>query len=67
MLQLKMGEEMKIYGIPNCGTIQKKLQYLNHHHVKYEFVDYKEFPLSVKGIQQIHELSKLPISKFFNT
>lgn len=58
---------MKIYGIPNCGTIQKTLKYLDQKHIPYEFIDYKEFPLSSKEIQHLHEVSRLPIAKLFNT
>lgn len=31
-----------IYGIPNCNTVKKALQWLNEHQVSYQFHDYKK-------------------------
>lgn len=58
---------MKMYGIPQCGTIQKTRRFLDEHQLSYEFVDYQQNPLSVEQIKQYHEMSQLPINKFFNT
>lgn len=31
-----------VYGIPNCNTVKKALNWLNEHQVAYEFHDYKK-------------------------
>jgi arsenate reductase len=36
---------IKVYGIPNCNTVKKAIDWLKEHNVEYEFHDYK-----VKGI-----------------
>lgn len=36
---------MKLYGIPNCGTVKKARAWLDSHHVAYQFHDYKKNPL----------------------
>ncbi len=33
---------MKLYGIPNCGTVKKARAWLDEHGIAYEFVDYKK-------------------------
>jgi Spx/MgsR family transcriptional regulator len=33
---------LTLYGIPNCGTVKKALQWLNEHQVTYQFHDYKK-------------------------
>lgn len=33
---------MKLYGIPNCGTVKKARAWLDEHGIVYEFVDYKK-------------------------
>lgn len=33
---------MKVYGIPNCGTVKKARVWLDEHGVAYEFHDYKK-------------------------
>ena len=37
---------MKIYGIPNCNTMQKAMDWLDEHKIVYEFVDYKKVGIS---------------------
>jgi len=32
---------MTVYGIKNCNTVKKALDWFNDHHVEYEFHDYK--------------------------
>ena len=36
---------MKLYGIPNCGTVKKARAWLELHGIGYEFHDYKKHPL----------------------
>ena len=33
---------MKLYGIPNCGTVKKARVWLEEHGIPYEFVDFKK-------------------------
>lgn len=33
---------MKLYGIPNCGTVKKARAWLEGHEVQYEFHDFKK-------------------------
>ena len=37
---------MKLYGIPNCGTVKKARLWLDEHGVAYEFCDFKKQPIS---------------------
>ncbi len=37
---------MKLYGIPNCGTVKKARAWLDEHHVNYEFHDFKKHGVS---------------------
>jgi arsenate reductase (glutaredoxin) len=41
---------LHVYGIPNCGTCKKALQWLDRHHVRYEFVNTKEHPPSLQDL-----------------
>ncbi len=33
---------MKLYGIPNCGTVKKARAWLDEHGIEYQFVDFKK-------------------------
>lgn len=35
---------LKVYGIPNCGTCKKAIQWLENQGVEYEFINIKENP-----------------------
>ncbi len=37
---------MKLYGIPNCGTVKKARTWLDEHGASYEFHDYKKQPIT---------------------
>jgi len=37
---------MKLYGIPNCGTVKKARVWLDEHGVAYEFIDFKKQPIT---------------------
>ena len=37
---------MKLYGIPNCGTVKKARAWLDEHGIDYEFHDYKKQGIS---------------------
>jgi Spx/MgsR family transcriptional regulator len=36
---------MKLFGIPNCGTVKKARTWLDEHDIGYEFHDYKKQPI----------------------
>jgi arsenate reductase len=42
---------IQIYGIPNCGTCQKALKWLDANGVVYEFINLKEHPPGREMIQ----------------
>jgi arsenate reductase len=35
---------LQVYGIPNCGTCKKALQWLDSNGIEYEFINTKEHP-----------------------
>ncbi|STP12614.1 arsenate reductase [Helicobacter mustelae] len=37
---------IKVYGIPNCGSVKKAREFLENRGVGYEFVDFKKCPPS---------------------
>lgn len=37
---------VKIYGIKNCNTVKKALKFLSSKSFSYEFIDYREHPIS---------------------
>ncbi|VEP16726.1 Transcriptional regulator, Spx/MgsR family [Hyella patelloides LEGE 07179] len=41
---------LKVYGIPNCGTCKKAMQWLDKNDVAYEFINTKENPPSKEKI-----------------
>ncbi|MCE3046846.1 arsenate reductase family protein [Helicobacter kayseriensis] len=43
---------IKIWGIKNCGTVKKALEFLDLNHISYEFIDYKKTPPEKKVIAQ---------------
>ena len=42
----------KIYGINNCSTVKKALQFLSENGVKFEFIDYKKLPISEEKLNE---------------
>ena len=48
--------EIKIYGIPNCNSVKKALDWCDKHKVKYTFHNYKKEPADA---YQIKNWSKL--------
>jgi arsenate reductase len=42
---------LTVYGIPNCGTCKKALQWLADHHIEYDFINTKEHPPTSKVIE----------------
>lgn len=40
-----------VYGIPNCNTVKKALDWLKQHEVAYEFHDYKKKGITAEKLQ----------------
>jgi Spx/MgsR family transcriptional regulator len=40
-----------VYGIPNCNTVKKALDWLNKHKVSYTFHDYKKQGITAEKLQ----------------
>jgi arsenate reductase len=55
---------MKVYGIPNCNTVKKALDWLKANHVAYEFHDFKKLGISPGKLQEWD--SKAGYEKFLN-
>lgn len=37
---------LKVYAIPNCNTVKKSIDWLQHHKIPYEFHDYKKLGIN---------------------
>ncbi len=58
---------MKVMGIETCGTYKKAVKWFRENNIAFETVDLRKHPLSTEEIEKFHQLSGLPIKKFFNT
>lgn len=47
---------MKIYGIPNCNTVKKALDWLRANQVEYEFHDFKKLGVSESKLKEWAEI-----------
>lgn len=56
---------IKIWGIKNCGTVKKALEFLDLKQIPYEFIDYKKTPPEKRTIAQWIE--KAGIDQVLNT
>jgi len=43
---------MKIYGIPNCSTVKKTLDWFKLHHIDYVFHDFKKQGISTEKLEE---------------
>jgi len=55
---------MKVYGITNCNTVKKALDWLKAHHVDYEFHDFKKLGISSEKLNEWD--AKAGYEKFLN-
>ena len=55
---------MKIYGITNCNTVKKALDWLKENHVNYEFHDFKKLGISPEKLNEWER--KAGYEKFLN-
>lgn len=53
-----------LYGIPNCDTIKKARRWLDNQQLPYEFIDYRQQPLSEQELQAA--LNELGSAKLLN-
>ena len=58
---------IKFICYPKCTTCQKAQKWLDNNHIEYEFRDIKEKNPSIEELTSWHNLSELPLKKFFNT
>ncbi|AWI33638.1 arsenate reductase family protein [Helicobacter apodemus] len=50
---------VKIYGIKNCGSVKKAIDFFMNKKIDYEFIDFKKTPPSLEKIQEWAERSSL--------
>lgn len=43
---------MKVYGIPNCNTVKKSLDWLKQHKIEIEFHDFKKLGVSAAQLKR---------------
>jgi len=55
---------MKVYGITNCNTVKKALDWLKANHVDYEFQDFKKLGVAPEKLQEWND--KAGYEKFLN-
>ncbi|MEO6149836.1 MAG: Spx/MgsR family RNA polymerase-binding regulatory protein [Mucilaginibacter sp.] len=55
---------MKVYGIPNCNTVKKALDWLKANNVAYEFHDFKKLGVTAEKLQEWD--AKAGYEKFLN-
>ncbi len=55
---------MKVYGITNCNTVKKALDWLKANHVDYQFHDFKKLGISEEKLQEWDQ--KAGYEKFLN-
>jgi len=41
-----MNKPIQLYGIKNCDTVKRALVYLSSHDVNYQFIDFRQNPIS---------------------
>ncbi|CAM3952271.1 Spx/MgsR family RNA polymerase-binding regulatory protein [Mucilaginibacter galii] len=55
---------MKVYGITNCNTVKKAIDWLKQHNVNYEFHDFKKLGVSAEKLAEWND--KAGYEKFLN-
>ncbi len=56
---------MKIYGIKNCDSVKKAINFFRSGNIDFETVDFKESPVGCDTIDRW--LEQIPIERLFNT
>ncbi|MCP9770625.1 Spx/MgsR family RNA polymerase-binding regulatory protein [Lacihabitans sp. LS3-19] len=55
---------LKVYGIPNCDTVKKSLDYIKSKDVAYEFHNYKKDGITVEKLNSW--IKQVPLDKLVN-
>lgn len=55
---------IKVYGIPNCNSVKKAFDWLETHHIAYEFHNYKKEGVSAEKMEEW--LTQVPWEKLVN-
>lgn len=58
---------LTVYSYPTCGTCRKAKKWLDSQAISFHDHHIVEAPPSKADLQQLYELSGLPLKKFFNT
>ena len=48
-----MNKSIKVYGIKNCDTVKKAIVYLNECGIDYQFIDFRQNPISQQLLKKI--------------
>ena len=48
-----MNKSIKVYGIKNCDTVKKAIVYLNDCGIDYEFIDFRQNPISQQVLKKM--------------
>lgn len=56
---------VRIYGIKNCGSVKKALNFLEQNKIPYEFIDFKKTPPNKETLEKW--LQSVPLKILFNT
>ena len=54
----------KVYGIPNCDTVKKAINWLKDHQIQHEFHDYKKKGITTEKLEEW--LTQTPWEKLVN-
>lgn len=58
---------MRFYCYPKCSTCQAAAKWLSAQGFTFEYIDIKKIPPSAEELRELHEMSELPLRRFFNT
>ena len=50
-----MNKSIKVYGIKNCDTVKKAIVYLNDCDIDYQFIDFRQNPISLQVLKKMVE------------
>lgn len=56
---------IKVYGIKNCGSVKKALNFLEERKIQYEFIDFKKTPPSQEELELW--LKTIPLTTLCNS
>ena len=56
---------LKVYGIKNCDSVRKARKFLKSHDIPYEFIDFRETPVTQETVNQWLKHSNIDL--LFNT